>query len=165
MAQTGGSMVERMIGAAMLNVDTYEEVEHDQNATGQAAAVVAIVAVCSAIGASPLGWISAVGQAGSALVGWVVWAGIAYFVGSNVFKGEVTWGEMLRTLGFAQAPGVLLLTGIIPVLSWPILFAASIWMLVTAFVATRQALDLDNAKTFMTIIVGWLILFGLRAIF
>ncbi len=39
-----------MIGAAMLDVSVYEEVEHDQTATTQAAIVVGIVAVCGAIG-------------------------------------------------------------------------------------------------------------------
>ena len=47
-----GSLVDRMVGAAFLNVGTYEEVEHDDTATGQAAAVVAMVAVATALG----GW-------------------------------------------------------------------------------------------------------------
>ena len=35
-----GDLVNRMIGAATLSVDTFEEVEADQDATGQAAIVV-----------------------------------------------------------------------------------------------------------------------------
>ncbi len=37
------SFTERMIGAATLDIATFEEVEHDESATGQAAAVVALV--------------------------------------------------------------------------------------------------------------------------
>lgn len=44
------TFVQRMMGAAMLDISTYEEVEHDLDATGQAALVVIIVAICSAIG-------------------------------------------------------------------------------------------------------------------
>jgi hypothetical protein len=49
------SLAERMVGAEFLSVDTFEEVEHDQNATGQAAFVVAIVAVARGIGVSGSG--------------------------------------------------------------------------------------------------------------
>ena len=158
------SMVERMIGAAMLNVDTYEEVEADQDATGQAAIVVAVVAACAAIGASPLGIFTAAFAAVGALFQWLIWAGITYFVGANVFKADVTWGEMLRALGFAQAPGVLYITGIIPLLSLPIIFVTWLWMLATAFVGSRQALDLSNGKTFITILIGGLVAVALRSL-
>ena len=45
----GRSMTDRMIGAATLDIATYEEVEHDTSATTQAAIVVGIVAVCAAV--------------------------------------------------------------------------------------------------------------------
>lgn len=35
------SLTRRMMGAAFLDIDTYEEVEHDETATVQAAGVVA----------------------------------------------------------------------------------------------------------------------------
>ena len=55
-----GTMVDRMVGASFLSVETFEEVEHDQDATVQAAGVVAMVAVASALGSSPLGVVKAV---------------------------------------------------------------------------------------------------------
>lgn len=42
--------VQRMIGAAKLDVATFESVEHDQNATLQALAVVVLVAVATGLG-------------------------------------------------------------------------------------------------------------------
>ena len=48
---TQKSLVSRMIGAARLDVNTYEDVEADESATGQAATAVVIVAVLSAVGA------------------------------------------------------------------------------------------------------------------
>jgi hypothetical protein len=152
-----GSLVDRMTGAALLRIDTFEEVEHDQGATPQAAAVVAMVAVAAAIGASPLGAAGAVRGAVGALVGWLLWAGITYLVGTKVFEGTATWGELLRTLGFAQAPGVLLVLGIIPLLGWIPRIVVPLWMLVAAFIAIRQALDVGNGKTLATVLLGWVI--------
>lgn len=160
-----GSLVDRMKGAALLSVDTFEEVEHDQDATLQAATVVAMVAVASAIGASPLGVVGAVQNAVAEIVAWLVWAGITYLVGAKLFGGTASWGELLRTLGFAQAPGLLLVLAFIPLLGWMLQFVVAIWMLVAAFIAIRQALDFGNEKTLGTILVGWVIATVLRMIF
>lgn len=154
MTERGGALVPRLMGAALFDIDTYEEVEHDPGATGQAAGVVAMVAVASALGASGEGLVPALFSAGSALVGWGVWAGITYLVGAKVFGGTATWGELLRTLGFAQAPGVLFILGILPLMGL-VTWVIPLWMLVTAFIAVRQALDVGNGKTFATIFVGW----------
>lgn len=154
MEESQRAIIPRMVGAAVLDVATYEEVEHDSGATGQAAAVVVMAAVAQAFGAAGGGIVVAMGSALAALVGWGVWAGITYLVGDRLFDGTATWGELLRTLGFAQAPGLLAIVGILPlmgVVTWII----PLWMLVTGFVAIRQALDFGNAKTFLTIIVGW----------
>ena len=54
---------------------------------------------------------------------------------------EANWGQLARTLGFAQSPGILKVVGFIPVFG-PIVFAiASIWQLVAMVIAIRQALD------------------------
>jgi hypothetical protein len=150
------SIVDRMRGAAMLDVATYEEVENDLNATGQAATVVAIVAVCSAIGGAGHGIAGIIGGLISALLGWLIWAGVTYFVGTKLFGGTATWGELLRTLGFAQSPGVLLILGIIPGLGGIVRFAVGIWMLAAGIVAIRQALDITTGKAVLTAIVSWL---------
>lgn len=149
------SMMDRMMGAAFLSIDTFEEVEHDETATLQAAGVVAMVAAAQAIGQSPLGVFGAVKGALAALVGWLVWAGVTYLVGDKLLGGNATWGELLRTLGFAQAPGLLMIFGIIPLLGAPITLLAALWMLVAAFIAIRQALDFGNGKTLATVVVGW----------
>ncbi len=153
---TQRGIVDRMIGAARLDVNTYEEVEADQSATGQAALVVAIVAVASAIGHLGDGGIGIVTGLLSAIVGWVLWAGITYFIGDKVFGGTATWGELLRTLGFAQAPGVLLVLGIIPLLGGLVQAVVGIWMLVAGIIAIRQALDFSTGRAILTAIIGWI---------
>jgi len=158
-------MVDRMVGAAFLSVDTFEEVEHDQDATLQAAGVVAMVAVASALGSSPLGVVRAVQAAVVAVIGWAAWAGVAYLIGTKLFGGTATWGEVMRTLGFADAPGLLLILKIIPILGGLISFFVALWMLVAGFIGLRQALDLGNGKTLATVIVGWCVFAVLAFLF
>lgn len=147
---TTNSLVGRMIGAATLDVATYEEVEHDTSATTQAGLVVVLAAVAQGI-ASPAGVIS--GVVGS-LIGWLAMAGITYFIGTRLFKGTATWGELLRTLGFATAPGILYIVGIIPILGWLASLAIMIWVLVAVVIAIRQALDVTTGKAVMTGLLG-----------
>jgi hypothetical protein len=148
---------ERMMGAAMLDVATYEEVEHDGSATGQAAGVVALVAIASAIGAYGMGGITgSVSQLVGAFISWVIWAAITLLIGTKVFGGTADMGEMLRTLGFAQAVGVIKVLGIIPILGWIASLAAGLWMLVCGVVAIRQALDFTTGKAIGTVVLGWL---------
>jgi len=154
-----------MVGAAFLNVETYEEVEHDEEAIAQAATVVVLVAAASAIGGLGAGVSGAIQGAVSSIVGWLAWAGITYLVGTKLFGGTATWGELLRTLGFASTPGLLMVFGIIPFLGWPVVVLGSLWGLATGFVAVRQALDFGNGKTFATVLVGWLCFAVLNALF
>lgn len=150
MAETGGDIGARMIGAALLSVDTYEEVEADQNATMQAAAVVALAAACMAIGSWGGGLGHAVWVAFIELGSWAVVAGIAFVVGDKVFDGEATWGELLRTLGFAKSAGVLYLLGVVPLFGALVTIPVAIWVMVASFIALRQALDISNGKTILT---------------
>jgi hypothetical protein len=162
---TRRSILERMIGAALLDVSVYEEVEADRTATGQAAAVVAIVAICGAVG--NLGQHSAKGPIVAiigAFLGWLLMSGLTYVVGTKLFKGTADWGEMLRTLGFAQAPGVIAILGIVPILGRLVVFAVAIWQLVTAVIAIRQALDFDTGKAILTALISWVIVWACIAV-
>ena len=152
------SWTDRMKGAALLNNDTYEEVEADQTATGQAAGVVALVAVAQAIGGAGEGGSGILAGAISALLGWLLWAGITYLIGGKLLGGTATWGELLRTLGFAQTPGVLYVLGFIPVLGGIIRFAVAIWVLIAGIIAIRQALDVGTGKAILTAVLGWLVI-------
>jgi hypothetical protein len=150
------SIVDRMRGAALLDVATYEEVEHDNEATGQAAVVVVIVAVCSAIGAVWRGGPSIIMAPVGAMLGWLLWSALTYVIGDKLLGGTATWGELLRTLGFAQSPGVLMIFGIIPLLGGVVRAVVAVWLLVAGIVAIRQALDFSTGKAIVTALLGWL---------
>ena len=151
-------MLDRIIGVLRLDVATYEDIEADESATTQAAIVVAIVAIVggivgagigSALGANFVG--SFLRQLIGAFVAWLVWAAVTYFVGTSLFNGKSTMGQMLRVLGFAQAPGIL---AIIPVCG---AFVGWLWTLACSFIAIRQGLDLDNTKAFFTALVALIV--------
>ena len=139
------SFTERMMGAAKLDVHTYEEVEADTTAMGQAMGVVVLSAVAAGIGTAGRGGAMGVlGVSVGALIGWFIWAGLTYLIGTKVLPEPQTksdMGELLRTIGFSASPGIARVLGIIPFLGPLIMFAASIWMLVAMVVAVRQALD------------------------
>ncbi len=154
-------MMDRAIRAAKVEPALYEEVERDENATTEAAIVVAIAAVASAIGAaigSPNTFIgSFLTTLIGGLVGWVVWSYITYFVGTRLMNGTATPGEMLRTIGYAQAPQVLGILGFIPVIGFFIRLAVALWSLWAGIVAVRQALDFDTGKAVITVLIGFVV--------
>ena len=156
-------VVERVIGAALLNTDVYEEVEADPGATGQAAAVVVIAAVAGGIGALTSddgGIVGLIVLIAVGLANWVLWAGITYWVGTTLFRTPDTsadWGELARTTGFAQSPGVLRVLGLIPTVGQVIVVVVGIWQLVAMVIAVRQALDYTSTwRTIGVVLVGFI---------
>jgi hypothetical protein len=158
------SLTDRMIRAARLDIGLYNEVEADLNATNQALTVVVITAIAAgigaAVGASSNGTTGVIGGLIGGLiaelVGWLVWSWVMYFVGTRFFGGTATYGELLRTLGFAYSPGVLLILRFIPVLGGLITLIVFIWRILTGFIAVREALDIDSGKTVATIVLGFI---------
>jgi hypothetical protein len=157
------SLTDRMVRAARLETSLYNEVEADLSATNQALTVVVVTALAGGIGAAlgqalagrPTGVVGGlIGGLIAELVGWLVWSYVMYLVGTRVFHGTATYGELLRTLGFANSPGVLLILRFVPVLGGLIALVVGIWRIVAGFIAVREALDLDNGNTLATIVVG-----------
>lgn len=155
---TRRSMIDRMRRAALLDAHAYEDVEADTGATGQAAAVVALAAVSQGLGAAMHGSAGVVAGAVAALLGWVVWAGVTYVIGDKILGGTATWGELLRTLGFAQSPGVLGVLAIVPGFGGLVRLALAVWILIAGIIAIRQALDFSTGKAVLTAVIGWLTL-------
>ena len=150
------SMIDRMKGAALLDVATFEEVEADTTATTQAGMVVLLAAIAQAIGGIGQGGTGIIGGALAALVGWLLWSGITYLIGDKLLGGTATWGELLRTIGFAHAPQVLVVLALLPILGGLIRVVVAIWVLIAGIVAIRQALDFSTGKAIATALLGWL---------
>jgi len=154
------TFVERMIGAAKLDVRVYEEVEADRSATPQALAVVVLAAVAGGIGAGA-GLRGLVLGSVLGLVGWAVWAWLIYIIGTRWLPEPDTHadtGELLRTIGFATSPGLLRVVGFVPILGPLVTVVTAVWTLVTMVIAVRQALDYrSTGRAVGVCLIGWLV--------
>lgn len=157
------SVVERVIGAARLDPRAYEDVERDEAATGTALAIVVLSAIANGIGnLGNDGVIGLIVGVVFGVIGFVLYAGIAYLVGAKLFataETRVTWGQLIRTLGFAQAPGILYVLGILPAVGGLIRFVVGVWILVASIIAIRQACDFSTGRAVLTAVVAWIIYF------
>lgn len=146
----------RLIGTARLDVDVYEEVEADTGATPQAALVVVLSAAAVAVGGLKTGLVPVVTAVFAELLGWLVWSGITYLIGAKALGGVATWGQLQRTIGFAQGPGLLSVLRAVPVLNAPVLHIVRLWKLIAVIVAIRQALDMKTGRAIVTAALGFI---------
>jgi len=154
------SLQDRVIGAMKLNVSTFEEVEHDQSATSQAALVVLAGAISGGLGSGRM--MGVVFGAVLGLIAWALASFVVLIVGTKLLPGRNTqadFGQVARTLGFAQAPYLLGILGIIPILGYLIRFVLWIWVLVAMVIAVRQALDYDDTvRAVIVCVIAWAIM-------
>ena len=144
-------LLARMYGAAILKAAVYDEVGADPRATAQAAFVVVLASAAAASLDYGLGWLTMAAAGLANLAQWLVWAGITYLVGDKLLGGTATWGQLLRTLGFARGPGIL--TVFVPLIGG-IQIAVQVWVLAAGIVAIRQALGLGTVRALLTAVIG-----------
>lgn len=156
------SFVDRMIRAAKLDPHLYEEVEADKSAMGQAMGVVVLSSLAGGVGFMQHGGMVglALGTLG-ALLGWFIWAFLTYLIGTRLLPEPQTkadHGELLRTIGFSSAPGIIRVLAIIPALNTLVNLLAGAWMLVAMVIAVRQALDYHSTyRAIGVCLIGWLV--------
>ena len=148
-------MLQNAIRAARLDLDFYNTVEADESFNGQAALLVLIVSALSGVGVgltpgTPFIRSIVIATIGG-LVAWVVWAALTAWIGTAFFEGTTNFGEMLRVLGYAQAPRAI---GVLPFIGW----IGFIWTLIASVVAIREGHDFTTGKAIATAVFGWLAL-------
>ena len=159
-------MIQRMIGAALFNAHTYEEVEADETALGQALGVVVLVTICGGIGGligGILGGATALGLIVGLCLGlsfgivrWALWVTVILMVGGGLLRShgtQVSWSEMGRVLGFAYTPGILSILYWVPYVGTPIAILAFLWTLAAAVVGVRQAMDFEGTGRAILVVV------------
>jgi len=142
------TLIGRMIRAARLDPRLYAEVEADTNATGQAASVVLLAAFAGSINFTGAPFAILFAGLVAALVGWWLFAYVIYLIGAKLMPEPETradFGALLRAMGFANAPGVVKLLGIVPELRPLVIFVATVWVLVATVTAVRHALSYSSS--------------------
>tara|TARA_A100001011_G_C14282231_1_gene832119 strand:- start:769 stop:1290 length:522 start_codon:yes stop_codon:yes gene_type:complete len=152
--------INRIFRAIKIDIELYEEVEKDKTATIQAGIVVVLSSLAAGVGALQLGVNNFLLAPVMSLLSWYVWAYIIYFVGVKLFGGAKTksnHGELLRTIGFSSAPGLIRVFGVTPDLMTVTFVGSAFWMLACMVVAVKSALDYDSLwKSFGVVIIAWL---------
>ena len=153
--------VNRIIRACKLDVSLYEEVEADKSATLQAALVVVLSSLAAGVGALSLGASNFFMAPILSLISWYVWAYLIYIIGAKLFPEQNTkanHGELLRTIGFSSAPGLIRIFGFTPDLMTITFLGGGIWMLVAMVIAVRQALDYESTwRAVGVVVIGFLV--------
>jgi hypothetical protein len=160
--------MDRIIGAFTFRKEVYAEVESDTSFTTTAWLIVAVVSFLNQLGTVPFdgfgNWLlGAVVGTVFAVVGFAIAAYVINLVGRVVFKADVTFNQLVRTVGLAyvwQAVGLLGILGAISeallCIVAPLLFVGAILWLISAFIAAKEALDLEWVQTIVTVILGWI---------
>jgi hypothetical protein len=151
-----------MMRAARLDASLYEEVEADPAAMRPAMQVVVLSSVAAGVGSiTEGGLVGIIAITVGTLIGWYIWAGLTYLIGTRLLaepQTHVDMGQLLRTTGFSSSPGVIRLLGIVPGLANIVMPIAAVWMLVTMIVAVRQALDYSSTwRAVVVCLIGWVV--------
>tara|TARA_B110000438_G_scaffold196865_1_gene188400 strand:- start:105 stop:626 length:522 start_codon:yes stop_codon:yes gene_type:complete len=151
----------RIIRACKLDASLYEEVEADKSATFQAAGVVVLSSIAAGIGAISLGASNFLIAPLLSLISWYIWAYLIYFIGAKIFPEPNTkadHGQLLRTIGFSSAPGLIRIFGFTPELMSITFIGSGIWMLIAMVIAVRQALDYESTwRAIGVVVIGFLV--------
>jgi len=170
------SFQDRVIGALKLQPNTFEEVENDTTATGQAATVVVAAAVSR--GLVSLIWLGSLGFSSGvtgflltlvlAPIGWAIGSWVLLMVGTKIMPGKNTQadlGQLLRVTGFACAPVLFGILGVVPILGILVGLALAIWQLIAMVIGVKQALDYDDTmKAVIVCVIAWVIMWIVMAI-
>jgi hypothetical protein len=167
-----GALFPRMLRAARVESQLYEEVEADSGATGQALLVVVMASLSAGIGhgisglmkggAGGIGFFftNLVTGAIGSLIAWFIFSLLCFWLGTTLFKGpntRSTLGELLRVLGFADSPALLNIFAFIPFIGPLIPFVTMIWTIIAAVVGVRQACDFTTGRAVGTVLVAAII--------
>ena len=165
-------LTDRIVGAFTFRRAVYAEVEQDTSFTTTAWLVVLVIGFLNQLGSQAstdlLHWLRnvAVGTIWS-VIAFAVAAWVMSWLGRQLYNADVTFEEMVRTLGLAYVWNVVGVLGALSAVSSfltcllaPALVIGWVMLVVSWFVAAQEALDLDTGQTIITIVLGW-VTFGI----
>lgn len=162
---------DRLIAAIRLDATVFEEVEHDEQAIGQAFWVIVLAALAQGMGAIeapsiPALLVALFGLSLAAILGWLLETGLIWLIGVKLMHGTSNYPELLRTVGFASAPKLLMLFGVLPLGAASRLLAVLVLILLTVatVIAVRQALDVTTRRAVVVCVLAIAVSFAAAAL-
>lgn len=158
------TFADRVVGALKLDANTFEDIERDPAAMGQAIGIIAVAALASNLGQIwRLGFDVMIVGVCSSLVGYVLWAVIVWLAGTKLMPDPATkadFPETFRTIAFAASPGLLGVVTIVPLLGWLLMIVLTpiilLWSVAAMVVAVRQVLDYtETFKAVIVVLIGF----------
>ena len=160
----------RFIGALVLDAGAFEDIEADRHAGMQSVIVVMAVSAAGGFAAGGLGiagTASFLSGAVMVLGGWLVWVAVIASLGTITLPEPQTRSdvrELLRVLGFAAAPGVFIALAALPAAAPVVTVVVALWMIASAVVGLRQALDYrSTGRAIGVCVAGCLVSLGVMA--
>jgi hypothetical protein len=157
---------ERVVGALKLDASTFEDIERDPAAMGQAIGIIALAALAGNLGQIwRLGFgVMLIGVC-SSLLGYVLWSVVVWLAGTKLMPDPATkadFPETFRTVAFAASPGLLGVVSIVPFLGWFVMLLLTpiilIWSMAAMVVAVRSVLDYSETfKAVIVVLIGFVV--------
>lgn len=158
----------RFIGALALDPAAYEDIEADRRSTMQSVMVVLAATSAGGFAAMGLGLVGVAGFVTGAIVmlgGWLLWVSLIATIGTTALAEPQTRSnarELLRTLGYAAAPGVFFAFAALRPAAPFVIGVVSIWMIAAAVIAVRQALDYrSTGRAIGVCVLSWALSAGM----
>jgi hypothetical protein len=156
-------MLDRVLGAALLEPETYEEAAAGESVwgeslRGQAVLVVLVTSLAAGIGLISAGLDGLIAGTLGGLLGWALCAVGAFWMATKRYDVPRTagmWGSTWRVLALASVPRVFLAFTLIPGIGFLVGLAVYSWVLITSFFALRLTLDLEVRPATVTALSGW----------
>jgi Yip1 domain len=152
----GATLIDRLRAALRLDLHLYQEVSADAAATGEAVRVVLLAGLSNGLSLVPrLGVAGIVAGVGAGLIGWLLWAGVVFVVAAS-FRHHRNGRSLLRAAGFADAPGVFLILGVIPTLGSMVRAVVVVWLVVATVPAVQAVYEVPRRRAVLIASIAFL---------
>lgn len=159
-------LIPRLLRAAALDPRAYEGIGEQPEDMFRALGVVMVVGIAFSVGVRALPGIdfgdtpplsAVLVSLSTVMTGWIVYTAVIYVLGTLVFRGKAGFRQILRTLGIAYGPGVVIVLGAIPSAGGFFFFIGLVWILPSALFAVKSVQEFDWIRTFIVTAVGWVV--------
>ena len=158
------TFAERVVGALKLDANTFEDIERDPTAMGQAVGIIALAGMAGSLGSIwRLGFGRIVFAILISICAYLLWSLVVWLVGTKLMPDPATsadFAETFRVIAFAASPGLLGVVSIIPFLGAIIVFVLTpviwLWSMAAMVIATKAVLDYtDTFKAVIVVLIGF----------